>query len=57
MVIPRNSPASNQRHQRQLSHKVRWAWDDGRGRGTGMETGQEDQKTGRRGGRIKKTSN
>lgn len=54
MVIPRNSPASNQRHQRQLSHKVRWAWDDGRGRGRGMETGQEDQKTGRRGGRIKK---
>lgn len=34
-MIPRKSPASNQRHQRQLSHKVRWAWDDGRGKDGG----------------------
>lgn len=40
MVIPRKSPASNQRHQRQLSHKVRWAWDDGRGGRGGEEGGK-----------------
>lgn len=44
MVIPRNSPASNQRHQRQLSHRVRWAWDDGLGRDSGRRS---DRKMGR----------
>lgn len=53
MVIPWKSPASNQRHQRQLSHKVRWAWDDGLGRDSGrrsdrkMGTAKKEERRGR----------